>query len=227
MISNRKLESEKAEQVANCVKKCGGKGCPHCFKHCALLDAMAAAEVPVDYWNRYMKGFYGDPDFKKAILYWTNEIDRLYKMGYVLCFVGPRGTGKTMAACCMLRTALHSKRNYTAYYTTMADAVSRLLAPGSYSFRNVLKSADFLVVDEVDQRFFPSPGSRELYGNHFENIIRMRTQNRLPTVMCTNSEDISQIFGGEFEKSFASLRAQFVIVLRAGGKDARQNQEQL
>jgi hypothetical protein len=82
-------------------------------------------------------------------------------------------------------------------------------------------------LDEVDQRFFPSQGSQDLYGNHFEYMIRTRTQNKLPTIMCTNSEDISQIFGGEFKRSFESLNAQFVKVLRAGGKDVRKNQEKL
>ena len=91
----------------------------------------------------------------------------------------------------------------------------------------MIKKVDFIVIDEVDRRFFPSTASQELYGNHFENILRTRVQNKLPTILCTNSEDISQIFEGEFESSFASLRSQFIKVIKAGGKDARKGAEKL
>jgi DNA replication protein DnaC len=189
------------------------------------VDKMAEAEIPVDYWFRRMKDFYGDVNFKNVILEYVNDISGQYSNGLVHCFAGPRGTGKTFSACQILKESI--KKGYTSYYITMIDAVSKLLSSESHQFRKFLKQCDFLVLDEVDQRFFPSQGSQDLYGNHFEYMIRTRTQNKLPTIMCTNSEDISQIFGGEFKRSFESLNAQFVKVLRAGGKDVRKNQEKL
>jgi hypothetical protein len=83
--------------------------------------------------------------------------------------------------------------------------------------------ADFLVVDEVDQRFFGSANSRALYGNQFEHILRTRTQNRLPMVVCSNSEQLDDIFADQFQESFRSLRMQFFVVKRIGGKDARRS----
>jgi len=224
MISINKLEAEKRKIVKNC-KKCDGRGCGVCFGYCSYLDQVAEVEIPVDYWYRKMEDFYGDELFKKDIINYMNNLDDEFCKGFTLCFTGSRGTGKTMAACCILKQAM--LKGYTAHYTTMVEAVSKLLAPDSYMFRKSLKFYDFFVIDEVDQRFFPSPGSRELYGNHFENILRSRTQNRLPTIMCTNSGDVDQIFAGGFQKSFKSLKSQFVKFLRVSGIDARAGKEKI
>lgn len=224
MISNKRINIEKQNIILGC-KKCNGQGCNVCFGYCAFIDKMAEAEIPLDYWFREMEKFYGDLNFKKAIINYINNIEHEYRKGEIICFTGHRGTGKTMAASCILKKAL--LKDYSAYYTNMVDVVSHLLSSSSYVFRNMIKNLDFIVIDEVDRRFFPSQGSQGLYGNNFENIIRTRVQNRLPTIMCTNSEDISQIFCGEFEISFASLRSQFVRELRAGGKDARKGNEKL
>ena len=224
MISLAKLNSEKDRVVHNC-KQCGGLGCGTCFSYCSFIDKMAEAEIPVDYWFRSMGNFYGDENFKKVVVEYIGKMSEHFANGLVYCFVGHRGTGKTLAACEILKKAISNK--YSIYYTTMVDAVGRLLTSESYQFRKLIKQTDFFVIDEVDQRFFPSPGSQELYGNQFENIIRSRVQNRLPTIMCTNSEDTDQIFEGEFQQSFESLKAQFIRVIRAGGKDARKGNEKL
>lgn len=224
MISDKKIEIEKNMLIANC-KRCLGKGCGSCFGYCAFIDKMAEAEIPVDYWFRNMKDFYGEKNFKEIIISYIENLDSEYKNGYTLCFAGHRGTGKTMAACSILKKALLN--GYLVNYTTMVDLVGRLMGPSSYIYRNMIKKVDFIVIDEVDRRFFPSTASQELYGNHFENILRTRVQNKLPTILCTNSEDISQIFEGEFESSFASLRSQFIKVIKAGGKDARKGAEKL
>jgi len=224
MIAPRKIEREKEKVVSNCGK-CNGRGCPACFGYCSFIDQMAASEIPVDYWLREMDNFYGEENFKGAIIKYIDNLEEMYDKGLTHCFAGERGRGKTMAACCILKRAL--LRNYSCMYTTMVDAVTKLMAPGSYSFRSKVRSTDFVVIDELDQRFFPSQGSMELYGNHFENMLRSRAQNKMPTIMCTNSPDTGQIFGGEFKKSFDSLGAQFVCVLPAGGKDARKGKERL
>jgi len=224
MISFAKINAEK-DRVLHSCKRCGGQGCGVCFSYCSFIDKMSDAEIPADYWFRNMNGFYGDENFGQIVVAYMNNLSVQFANGLVYCFVGHRGTGKTMAACEILKKALYS--NYTAHYTTMVDAVARLLAPESYQFRKTVRQSDFFVIDEVDQRFFPSQGSQELYGNQFENIVRTRAQNKLPTIMCTNSEDTDQIFGGEFQKSFESLKAQFIKIIRAGGKDARKGKEKL
>lgn len=224
MIPVKKVRRAKEQIVEKCLD-CQGKGCSSCFSFCTYIDKMAEIEIPVDYWFREMKDFYGEENFKQAILQYSGDISGEYDRGSALCLTGERGRGKTMAACSVLKKAL--LEDYTGFYVTLVEAVSKLMSPESYNFRRLVRRCDFLVIDEVDQRFFPKQGSMELYGNHFENMVRSRFQNKLPTIICTNSSDTGQIFGGEFGKSFESLGSQFVRVLPAGGKDARKGREKL
>jgi len=223
MISTRKIEFEKRKIVREC-KKCNGRGCGSCFGYCAFIDRMAEAEIPVDYWYRMMDDFYGEANFKKVILDYLSNINNEYSKGLTLCLVGERGRGKSMAACCILKKAI--LESYSVFYTTLSDFVTRVIGPDP-ELKLYIKEYDFVVIDEVDQRFFPSQLSMELYGNQLENVLRARMQNRLPTIMCSNSLDISQIFGGEFKKSFESLGSQFIRVVPASGTDAREGKEKL
>lgn len=221
MISPRKAEEMKGRVVRKCAA-CHGRGCPSCYAYCSFIDRMAESDIPADYWMRHMRDWRGDPAFGEWMNGYLSDPVRLFERGRVLCLTGHRGVGKTMAACGLLKAAL--KQGFKAHYTTLVEVVEQLTSREAPSYRRLLKMTDFLAIDEVDQRFFESPASRSLYGNHFENVMRLRTQNRLPMVMCTNSEDLDQIFAGEFQKSFASLRAQFMDVRRIGGKDARRKE---
>ena len=223
MISTRKIEFEKKRIVQEC-KKCKGKGCDSCFGYCAFINHMAEAEIPVDYWYRMMDNFYGEPNFKEVIIDYINNINKEYSKGLTLYLVGERGRGKSMAACCILKKAI--LENYSVFYTTLSDFVTKATGADP-ELRLRIKQYDFIVIDEVDQRFFPSQQSMELYGNQLENVLRARMQNRLPTIMCSNSSNVSQIFGGEFRKSFESLGSQFIKIVPASGVDARENEEKL
>lgn len=221
MISTRKIEAEKARIVRECAK-CRGVGCPVCMRYCQHIDHMASAQIPVDYWFRHMEDFYGSQEFKQEVMSYIENIEKEYSLGKVLCLSGHRGVGKTMAACSILQKAI--LKGYDVHYTTLVDAVSILTSYDSHMYRKSVRRWDFLVIDEVDQRYFDTINSRNLYGNHFENILRTRAQNRLPLIMCTNSEDLDAIFAGEFQESFRSLRSQFFRVLPVGGHDARKEE---
>ena len=134
---------------------------------------------------------------------------------------GHPGTGKTMAACNILKAAILKK--YSTFYITLSQVVNDLISGDQLTKLKLLES-DFLVLDEVDQRFFPTAGGKELFGNMFEYIMRTRSHHMKPIIMCTNSVDTSQIFDGAYAQMFSSLKSQFMTELFAGGKDARRSE---
>jgi DNA replication protein DnaC len=183
------------------------------------MEDMAEAGIPVDYWFRDMTQWYGDAEFGVWMRSYLENLPIVYSEGKILCLMGHRGVGKTMAACGILKKAILA--GYSTHYISLVDAVDNLVSNEAHEYRRILKMTDFLVVDEVDQRFFGSVNSRALYGNQFEGIMRTRTQNRLPMVMCTNAGNLDEIFAGEFQESFKSLRAQFLVEKVIRGEDAR------
>lgn len=221
MISEKKIELEKKRIIKNC-KKCNGISCSICMRYCVYIDDMAKAEIPVDYWFRNMKLFYGDDLLKKEFFLYEKNIDDKYLEGRVLCLSGHRGVGKSLTACSILKSAI--LKGYFSHYVTLVELVNDLMSSSSNMYRKLLKKWDFLVIDEVDQRYFDTINSKNLYGNHFENILRIRTQNKLPLIICTNSEDIDAIFAGEFQESFKSLKSQFFDVIPVIGHDAREKE---
>ena len=223
MIPSKKVETEKRRIVQMC-KKCKGIGCNACFGYCIFIDKMAEAEIPVDYWYRNFEDFYGEQNFKEFVDSYLMNIYEEYGNGITLCLVGERGRGKTFAACAILKKAILG--NFSVFYITLSDFVASVIGSNP-ELRLMIKDFDFVAIDEVDQRFFPTQLSMELYGSQLENVLRSRMQNKLPTIICSNSLDISQIFGGEFKKSFESLGSQFIKILPASGKDARESKEKL
>jgi len=196
--------------------------CAKCLKWENYIQIMHNAEIPVDYWFRNLKNFYGDERLKKYILEYTQDIDNNYKNGFSLFLVSERGRGKTMVSCSILKKAILN--NYSVFYITLSDLISRMISDLS-SFKIHVKRVDFLCIDEIDNRFIISQNSLELYGSQLENILRSRMQNKLPTIMCSNNVDINLIFNGQFGESFTSLWSQFVKVIPISGNDARKNKE--
>jgi len=226
MIPIKKIELAKAEIKSKC-KVCKDKPraeCYGCIRWEGFINRMAAAEIPIDYWFRSMKNFYGHDGLKIPTLKLIENIDETYSSGYTLYIAGERGRGKTMASCAILKEAI--LKDYSAFYITLSDLVTRVTTYNPI-FKIEAKSMDFLVIDEIDNRFFPTENSMELYGSQLENVLRGRMQNRLPTIMCSNAVDIGLVFGGQFKKSFQSLWAQFVKTISVGGPDARKGEEKL
>jgi len=99
---------------------------------------------------------------------------------------------------------------------TSGDSEAKFLA------RRELAMVDFLAIDEFDPRFMPSENAADLYARSFENVFRARGQNRLPTLMGTNSPNPIESFKGQLRESADSLFKGYVQVFTVvPGKDAR------
>lgn len=194
---------------------------PAYIRTCMLIEKMDEANIPNGYWFYKMDNFYGSIHLKKVVDEYLNNIQQNYLDGLSICLSGSQGTGKTMSSVCILKKAL--KKNYSAFYITASDMFSDLTDSGtSNETKKKLKNVDFLVIDELDSRFFPSNNAKELFSSIYENIFRFRTHNGMPTIICTNeTSGLSDVFYGMCKKSIDSLNAQYLKFYPVAGKDVR------
>lgn len=132
-------------------------------------------------------------------------------------------THNTMTITCILKKA--SNKGFTCLYTTLSDIVSVLTVGGGedkFLARRELALVDFLAIDEFDPRFMPSENAADLYARSLESVFRTRSQNKLPTLMGTNSPKPVESFNGALRDSIDSLMKGYLQVFPvAPGKDFR------
>ena len=156
------------------------------------INRYAESNIPIEYWSLKMeKDFSGDPRLKTKYEEYIADLKNSYINGVSICFAGSHGVGKTMAVSCILKNA--AQKGFSCLYTTLSDIVNALTsAPNEdkFSARRELTLVDFLVIDEFDSRFMPSDNAADLYARSLESVFRTRSQNKLPTLMCTNSPNV-------------------------------------
>lgn len=211
------------DKVRASCSDCGGGGCSVCRSKEARIALYARSGIPVEYWNRSWKDFQGDPNFKKFVKdRILSRITEVYDNGESYAFVGNLGIGKSYAACAIIRLALVN--DFRAKYETMSDIINTILsqAVDSNLYLKELMEVDFLVIDEFDLRWvFPSEKAERMFGSTLEHILRNRFQNRMPTVLCSNTVEIDNVLSEDFSRAFESLRNQYIQVIPVSGKDYR------
>jgi DNA replication protein DnaC len=168
------------------------------------------------------RDFTGDPKLLKRYTEIVTQLSAAYRSGASICFAGAHGLGKSMVLTCILKQA--SLKGYTCLYTTLSDIVAVLLGPDGedrYAARRELMSVDFLVIDEFDSRFMQTENASDLFGRTLESIFRTRSQNKLPTLMATNSPNIVESFTGPIKQSIDSLMKGYVKTVIVLGEDFR------
>ena len=171
-----------------------------------------AANIPFAYWDLDMKNFKGAQRLKTAYENAVDNVTDIYRNGSSVCLAGLHGCGKTMTLTNILKKI--SQKNYTSLYTTLSDIVNIILeAPIEDKFhaRKELMVVDFLAIDEFDSRFVNEAGS-DLFGKVLENVFRTRLQNKLPTLLATNSPNPIETFTGAFRASIDSLMAAVQLI---------------
>lgn len=188
------------------------------------INRYAESNIPIEYWTLKMeRDFKGDPRLLSKYNEYISDLKGSFISGTSICFAGGHGLGKTMTITCILKKA--SQKGYTCLYTTLSDIVS-VLTTGSgedkYLARRELALVDFLAIDEFDSRFMPSENAADLYARSLEGVFRTRSQNKLPTLMGTNSPNPIESFNGQLKASIDSLMKGYIKVFSvAPGKDFR------
>lgn len=195
------------------------------IKNIKLLAANRYYEsnIPIEYWNLSMsKDFKGNNKLLNEFTNYVSNITENYYNGTSLLFAGSHGLGKTMTVTCILKKAV--EKDYNALYTNLSDIVNVLISSSgsekTIAFRE-LKMVDFLVIDEFDSRFIQSDKAADLYAQTLEGIFRARIQNKLPTLMCTNSPNILESFHGPLKDSIESLTTGYLKTVVVMGEDFR------
>ena len=187
------------------------------------VNRYAESNIPIEYWFLKMeKDFTGDPRLLEEYKKYVIDIKDSYLKGKSLCLAGQHGLGKSMTTSCILKKACVT--GYSALHTNLSDIVNVLIqASGEEKFlaRRELTMVDFLVIDEFDSRFMPSENAADLYARSLETIFRTRSQNKLPTLMCTNSPNIVESLNGSLKQSIDSLMKGYLTVFPVFGDDFR------
>jgi DNA replication protein DnaC len=177
------------------------------------------ANIPVKYWqlevNRDFKGDKSLFDFYKNI---TTDLNESYRKGAAYCFAGKYGLGKTMVITNILKRAL--EKGFSGIYVNLGDIVSAMKSNESFIARRELLKTDFVMIDEFDPRYMATDSASDFYGRVLEDVLRNRSQNKLPIFMCTNSHNPVSGFNGAIQESITSLM-NYVKVIPVLGKDFR------
>lgn len=203
--------------------------CKQCSINLIAYNRYYDANINIEYWEKTFAAKFVESMDNKAFFDKDNNkrlkplfdvfssvvinLSESYNNGKSFCLAGPHGVGKTILLSNVLKKAVH--KNYTALYTTLSDVVSALtLASGSdkYSARKELTEVDFLVIDELDPRFIGSESAADLFGRTFENILRTRLQNKLPTFVVSNSPNPIETFNGALKESLSSLMTKLPLI---------------
>jgi DNA replication protein DnaC len=192
------------------------------------INRYAESNIPIEYWTLKMeKDFIGDPNLKAKYDEYVADLKASYLKGTSICFAGNHGLGKTMTAACILKKAC--QKGFTCLYTSLSEIVSVLInGPSEDKFlaRQELVRVDFLVIDEFDPRFMGSENAADLYARSLESVFRIRSQNKLPTIMCTNSPNPVESFSGSLKASISSLMSGYMKIFPVFGEDIRKKRAQ-
>jgi DNA replication protein DnaC len=188
------------------------------------INRYAESNIPIEYWALKMdRDFNGDPRLLAKYNEYITDLKQSYMTGDSICFTGNHGLGKTFVITSILKKSCLI--GYNCLYTTLSDIVNVLTTGGGedkFLARRELTLVDFLAIDEFDPRFMPSENVADLYARSLESVFRTRSQNKLPTLMASNSPNPVESFHGPLKASIDSLMKGYIKIFTiVPGKDFR------
>lgn len=203
--------------------------CNDCSIIITAINRFYDSCIPLSYWSlKVERDFKGDARLRKKYDEIVADIKQFYVDGRSICFAGNHGVGKTFITTSILKKAC--LLGFDCLYTTLSDVVSVLIsAPNEDKFltRKALNQVSILVIDEFDSRFYgQSNDAADLFARTLEGVFRTRAQNKLPTLLCTNSPNALESFNGSLKSSITSLFNGFMETFIVLGEDYRSNNKE-
>jgi DNA replication protein DnaC len=211
------------------------------FKHLPDGDIRAAQEfeiymemwranIPLKYWDREITDVV-DGIVSEKLQAYTRKLDQAVMNGIGLYLLGTQGTGKTLAACLVLKEAI--RKGYRVYFTMLTEVLEKY-CDGRYdrdaraAFTRSILEADFLVVDDIDKGYISDKST--FIDTAYDYVFRTRANKNLPVIITSNMK--REDFGDQeklvFGKSLVSIFDEHLIDVLVQGKDRRKEiQEKL
>ena len=159
------------------------------------------ANIGEDYWACDFNNYLGPSSAADLAKTYLRRLDEMKSQGIGLLFAGPPGPGKTTLAAIVLKYL--ARANWTCYMISLGDIVEHIQRgwsdkdEDSYELLDRAKKAHFLLIDDIGKEH---AGPTGFSATVFDNLIRYRTQHRLPTILTTNltEREIRNRYGDAF-----------------------------
>jgi len=170
------------------------------------------------YWQATLDGI--QPGVHRdAIRLYLNDFQSNWEGGWGLFLWGANSVGKTFAAAAVLKEL--TNKGYSSY-CVLSDVLKSAYIDGqrfdpSQTIVQRVESVDVLLLEDLGKEYSgKGSGWAELC---FENMIRKRSRELLPTIITTNLDPKS--FRDRYDKSAAAIAMESMISVEVKGTDMR------
>lgn len=159
------------------------------------------------------KDFYGDPDAKVAVDSYLAKWDGMRQHGIGMEFAGSLGIGKTFAATTLAKELV--KLDESVLFIQFMEVLEAIRYE-RLDLLDKIKSTKVLILDEIVSP--PNEKLTSIFSDHFEHVVRYRTNNNAVTIMTTNLSE--QEIENNYARVYSLLQAKQIRVSMTG-LDAR------
>lgn len=186
------------------------------------------SNVPLKYWMHEVKDL-TDPGMRRTVEAYIEKLDEAVVSGIGIYFSGTQGTGKTLAACIILKEAI--RRGYTVYFTMLNEVLEKY-CDGRYNpearaeFAKSILEADILVVDDIDKGYISDKS--KFIDTAYDYVFRKRANDNLPVIITSNQtrRAFTEQEALSFGQSLFSLFEEHLWEVICGGVDRRRRTQE-
>ena len=156
-----------------------------CYGAYYLAFQIITSDIPLKYRGFTLEDISSATSEKNVarIRKYMSQLDKYRRKGTGLYLYGNTGTAKSVFGCIILIEAL--RKGYTCKFATV-DQYRTAVLEKQYDLLTNFQSVDFLLLDDVGREFHDSKG---LVDSVLDDLIRLRSDSLLPTIMTTNKEE--------------------------------------
>jgi DNA replication protein DnaC len=204
------------KKTINSCKNCKSNGSPsqidcqnNCWEKSRKAIKFINANIPVDYFDLGIESYSNanienledievrEKTLKKINIY-CKRIDEMIDKGWGVVLMGPYGTGKSLLANHILKTAL--EKEYSAYSREFSEMINMSITGKDYAgiekpIYEELSKIDFYCIENVGWEY--SKEQSTYVPLKLDSFITLRHQHGLPTIITMNmtASDLKKDYG--------------------------------